>query len=48
MEPRRRGAVEEDEENEESRRRLFWRVNCPVMAPNARESELECECCDEP
>jgi hypothetical protein len=48
IDPRRRGAAEVADENDERRRRLFWRVNCPVITPNARDSELECECCEDP
>jgi hypothetical protein len=41
MDPRR-GAVEAvADEKDERRRRVFWRVNWPVIAPNARERELE-------
>jgi hypothetical protein len=47
IEPRRRGA-EVAEENEDSRRRVFWRVKLPVTAPNARERELVCEWCETP
>jgi hypothetical protein len=44
IEPRRGVAAEFADENDESRRRVFWRVNWPVTAPNARVSELACEC----
>ena len=47
MEPRRRCAgVAED--TDDMRRRVFWRVKLPATAPNAREKELACECCERP
>jgi len=47
MDPRRRWAGVA-EETDDMRLRVFWRVKLPVTAPMARESELDCECCDEP
>lgn len=47
MEPRRRCAGVA-EETDDIRRRVFWRVKLPATAPNAREKELLCECCEEP
>lgn len=46
IEPLRREGPGVAEEKEESLRRAFWRVNWPVTTPNARERELECECCE--
>src|SRR4051812_745270 len=48
MEPLRREGPELADEKDESLRRDFWRLNWPVTTPNARERELECECCEAP